>query len=242
MVSDPRDALLVAQQLDPLRSANVEIVTLSANGERVDVVASTDSSEWRVVFATADGRRVDWLRVYERPPLFTGVAGGRAVIVNGPSSSGKSSLLAQIRDRSDVPWVVFDEPMFGDVKVEYLIWRQRADVLHRGFLDGIAELARAGNCVALAAGGHAQSTFDAAFAGVPTIRVGLDCDPAELVRRERTRRDVAGGLAESSLDVHVGWRYDNRFDTSVVRAAEIADALLDAVERMDATEHPSAAL
>ena len=229
LVRDPHDAARIADELVALRSADVEIHTLSVNNERVDVIARADGREWRVVFATADGKRVDWLNAYERPPLFEGVSRGRAVIVNGPSSSGKSSVVAQICMRGAVPWVGFDEPMFGEVRVGYLIWRERADVLHRGFLEGIAALSRCGNCVAVAAGGHPQSMFDDAFVGIPTLRVGLDCDLAELSRRERGRRDVPGGLAESSLEVHAGWQYDVRFDTGRTSAGDIADAVLEAV-------------
>ena len=128
---------------------------------------------------------------------------------------------------------MFDEPMFGSVDVGYLIWRERAEGLHRGFLEGIAALAHAGNCVAVAAGGHQQSMFDAAFVGVPTLRVGLDCNPAELARRERGRRDVPGGLAESSLDVHRGWHYHLRFDTTRIEVGHIADEALLAINAND---------
>jgi chloramphenicol 3-O-phosphotransferase len=227
LVSDPSDVPAFAARLAPLRDrSELAIVLLTVNGERVDVVAGDGDLEWRVVFGTVDARRIDWLRVFRRPPEFAGLSGGRAVIVNGPSSSGKSSVLHQLRSRSSTPWVVFDEPMYGTVNVEYLIWRERAAALHRGFLDGIGALARAGNCVGVAAGGHPQLLFDTAFFGVPTIRVGLDCDLMELARRERGRRDVPGGWAEASLDVHDGWHYHLRFDTTTNEAADIADAIL----------------
>jgi chloramphenicol 3-O phosphotransferase len=230
LVSDPSDRQRFEAQLGALRARpDIEIVSLAVNGPRVDVLARDGDLEWRVVFGTSDAEHVDWLSVFLRPPVYTGVAGGRAVIVNGPSSSGKSSVLNELRSRSSVPWIVFDEPMFGAVGIEYLIWRDRAEVLHRGFLDGIAALARAGNCVGVAAGGHPQATFDAAFEGIPTLRVGLDCDPAELVRRERGRQDVPGGLAESSLDVHDGWQYHRRFDTTTIDAGVIAEETLRAI-------------
>lgn len=204
----------------------VEIVELWSNGDRVDVRARSGSREWHVVFSASDGERADWVHVYERPPQYAGVPGGRAVIVNGPSSSGKSTVLQELRERGDVPWVVFDEPMFGDVRTPFLIWREQAPGIHRGFLDGIAALARAGNCVATAAGGHPQEWFDAAFDDIPTIRVGLDCPAEELTRREEGRADVRGGLAEQSMHVHDGWDYDLRFDTGKTSAREIVDAVL----------------
>lgn len=217
------------ERLRALReSAKFEVVSVAVNGERVDVVARAGEREWRVVFGTSDGTSAEWVSVYERPPVFGGVEKGRAIIVNGPSSSGKSAVLQAIRSASALPWVVFDEPMFGDVRVEYLIWRDAAEGLHRGFLDGIAALARAGNCVAVAAGGHPASMFDAAFAAVPTVRIGLDCDPKELERRERQRDDVPGGMALASPTIHDGWTYDLRFDTTKSAPEHIARAALQA--------------
>lgn len=234
LVNDPTVVSLIAARLESLRArTDLELVSLAVNGERVDVIARSSDLEWRVVFGTSDATRIDWLDVFQRPPAFHGVVGGRAVIVNGPSSSGKSSVLHEIRSRGGVPWVVFDEPMFGSVDVGYLIWRERAEVLHRGFLDGIAALARAGNCVAVAAGGHPQAMFDAAFATVPTLRVGLDCNAEELARRERGRSDVPGGLAESSLDVHRGWHYHLRFDTARIDVTHIVDEALLAINADD---------
>jgi chloramphenicol 3-O phosphotransferase len=229
LVTDQNLVPAITARLVPLRGrANLEVISIAVNGERVDVVAGEGDVEWRIVFGTSDAMRIDWLDVFQRPPVFAGLSGGRAIIVNGPSSSGKSAVLRELATRSSVPWIVFDEPMFGAVKLEYLIWRQRAEVLHRGFLDGIAALARAGNVVAVAGGGHPQSMFDAAFVGIPTVRVGLDCDLAELVRRERGRRDVPAGLAQASLDVHDGWAYHLRFDTTTSEPGFIADAVLAA--------------
>ena len=218
-------------RLGALRDAtDLDVVSLSVNGERVDVVARAGEREWRVVFGTSDGAVADGLNVYERPPLFSGFVGGRAVIINGPSSSGKSTVLHAIRSACAVPWVVFDEPMFGTVNVEYLIWRETAEVLHRGFVEGIAALARAGNCVAVAAGGHPASMFTAAFEGVPSVRIGLDCDPDELERRERQRNDVPGGHALASPEIHEGWHYVLRFDTMKTLPEEISAATMQAVD------------
>lgn len=227
LVRTPDDLSKFASRLQPLRaSAALEVVSVAVNGERVDVTARDGNDEWRLVFGSADGSRVDWLEVFHRPAVFTGVTGGLALVVNGPSSAGKSTVLREVRSRSAVPWVVFDEPMFGAVDVEYLIWREHAEGLHRGFIDGMAALARAGNCVAVSAGGHPQAWFDAAFVGVPTLRVGLDCNSSELARREGGRRDVPGGWAQASLAVHDGWQYHLRFDTASTTAGHIATEAL----------------
>ncbi len=141
-------------------------------------------------------------------------------------------MLRAIQSTSSLPWVVFDEPMFGTVNVEYLIWRETAESLHRGFLDGIAALARAGNYVAVASGGHPAALFDAVFIEVPMVRIGLDCDTDELERRERQRNDVPAGLALASPAIHEGWQYDLRFDTTKTPADEMAAAALAAIEHL----------
>lgn len=230
------DSLVVLQ---PLRArSGLTISSIAVNGARVDVVAGDGVDEWRVVFfsatssadgpASIDPATIESVRIFRRPTPMPVVAGGRAVIVNGPSSAGKSTLLRELARDGDTPWVTFDEPIFGTVDVEYLIWRDRAEVLHRGFLHGIAALARAGNSVAVAAGGHPQHWFDEAFGDIPVVRVGLSCALDELERRERTRRDVPGGWAAASLDVHDDWDYDLTFDTGTVSIGEIADQVLAA--------------
>ncbi len=224
-------ASLVADRLAVLGDrSDLEVVSLAVNGERVDVVARSGGDEWRVVFGATETGTVEWVDVIARPPELVPVSGGRAVIVNGPSSSGKSTVLRALKAEAAETWVVFDEPMFGDVEIGHLVWRDGAPSLHRGFLDGIAALARAGNRVALAAGGHPFTWFERAFAGIPTVRVGLDCPADELRRREGDRTDVPGGWAEASLAIHEGWQYDLRFDSSTTSAEVIADEVLRAVD------------
>jgi chloramphenicol 3-O phosphotransferase len=215
-------------ELAPLREHDdVSVRSVAVNGERVDVVAVAPGHEWRIVFGSADMATAEWVHVFARPRLFDGVPGGRAVVVNGPSSSGKSTLLGALRDRTADAWVVFDEPMFGSVRSEYLIWPERAPLLHDGFLDGIASLARAGNQVAVAAGGRPTEDFRRAFTDVPTVWVGLDCPADERRRREATRRDVPGGHFAASPDIHDAWVYDLRFDTVDVPLDEMVRRILE---------------
>jgi chloramphenicol 3-O phosphotransferase len=209
------------KELAALREhADLEVRSLAVNGNRIDVVAGTSDDEWRVVLGSADFVNVQWISAIARPSPFDGVEGGHAVVVNGPSSSGKSTLLRAFARSQSVPWVIFDEPMLGEVDPGYLIWRDRSPRLHLGFLHAIAALAREGNLVALAAGGHPRSMVEAAFVEVPVLWIGLDCSASELERRERGRIDVAGGLWAASPEVHDGWMYDLRFDTEAVSVDE----------------------
>ena len=208
----------------------MHVIWWAINETRVDVAVRSGSDEWRIVYGTQDAETIDWLSVFKRPPKFEGVLGGRVVIVNGASGAGKSTLMQAIQTQSPLPWVVFDEPHLGSVDRGYLIWRDTAEVLHRGFLAGIAALARAGNLIAVAAAGHPQSLFKDTFAGIPVVYVGLDCDVATLKAPEVGREGRWGGLAEASVVVHDGWRYDLRFDTTVDAPSDIAREVLRIAE------------
>jgi hypothetical protein len=96
------------------------------NERRVDAVVSTTAGQYRIVYFTDDGVTIDSVFVWRRPPRFDGIDGGRIVVVNGPSGSGKSSVLSALASASEVPWVVFDEPVMGVVDDRSLIWRDQA--------------------------------------------------------------------------------------------------------------------
>ena len=230
---DPAVRREIEKRLVDVRTARGASVTWwGINGTRVDFGVRAQEDEWRIVYGIDDDELVDWLSVYRRPHPFDGVVGGRAVIVNGASGAGKSWLLDALQRQSQFPWVVFDEPVLGSVNQSYLIWRDQAGVLHRGFLEGIAALARAGNLVAVAAAGHPQSLFEEVFAGVVVLFVGLDCDIDTLLARERGREGRWAGLAAASVGVHEGWSYRLTFDTAHWSSDDIAGEVLRAVDEM----------
>lgn len=217
----------VAGALAPIAASHDATISwVGVNGSRVDAtIESTDGGTWRVVFGSADGERVDWLAVYTRR-AYVPEPGGLAVVLNGPSGAGKSKLMDVLSRRTHAPWVRFDEPMYGAVGPEYLIWRDAADVLHRGFLAGMAALAGAGNRVITSAAGLPQAWFQEAFRSVPTMYVGLDCPLDVLLARGQGRDGRWGGLAESSIGAHDGWDYDLRLDSAQHSPDVLADQLL----------------
>ena len=227
----------VVEVLGPPTHADAKIDWLVVNGERVDAVLTAGDQQWRVAFGCSSATTIDWIDVFERPAHFDGIAGGHAIVVNGPSGAGKSIVMQALQQIAPGPLVVFDEPEhIGTVRPEFLIWRDRAPTLHRGYLDAIAALARAGNQVAVSAAGHRQSEFVDAFVDVPVLAVGLTCKLDVLLQRER-RTGRWGGIAAGSLDDHDGWAYDLEFDTTDdPDPTEIARQVLTRVERSVALE------
>jgi chloramphenicol 3-O-phosphotransferase len=209
-----------------VRSGHPTVSWFGVNAQRVDAVVDAGRDQYRIVYFTDDGVRPKSLAVFRRPPPLDTVDGGQVVVVNGPSGAGKSSVLAALADMSNRGWVLFDEPVMGAVDQSYLVWRDRAPRLHRGFLVAMAALARSGNRVALSAAGHPAALIDEVFDGVPTLLIGLDCDADTLLERERGRDGRWGGIAAASMSVHEGWPYDARFDTATASPEDIAAEIL----------------
>lgn len=231
LTTDPRRAEEIADVVGPIAQlAESSIDEVSVNGRRVDVVVRTPDRECRLVLSI-DSDGVHAASAWERPPYFAGVPGGRAVIVNGPSSAGKSTAMDAVLAASSTPWVKFDELSFGTIDLRLLIWRDRAPTLLPGFVAGIAALAAEGNQVILTAGGLASAMFDELRRRVPTLDVGLDCPLEVRVNRQSRRPDRWGGLTESDPDSHEGWSYGLRFDTTTTSPGEIAAGILAAVPR-----------
>ena len=208
------DVDLVTEKLRPLGHAGAVIESIAVSDERVDAVVTAKGTEARVVFARSATGLVNWLDVYLRPERFDGVSGGRVIVVNGPSGAGKSTLMRALQSVATFPLVVLDEPEhIGTVQPGYLIWRDRAPSLHRGYLAAVATLARVGNHVALSAAGHRFHELMGAFTGVSAVTVGLTCEFHVLLERE-ARTGRWAGIAAASVDVHDGWTYDLEFDTT----------------------------
>jgi chloramphenicol 3-O-phosphotransferase len=231
LFTDPTSEAAARAVLEPLAEAPDLVVSWSGvNRQRVDAVVTSSSGEWRIVYFVSDSGRIGPVHLYEKPAPFEGLPrGGLAVVVNGPSGSGKSTLMRAVLDAAEEPWVIFDEPPIGTVSQPYLIWPEAAPTLHRGFFRAIAALAAEGNYVALSAAGFPFELVRDLFASGPAIFVGLDCPLDVLLQREDGRTGRWGGLAESSLSVHEGWRYDLRFDTSLESPSAMARGVLELV-------------
>lgn len=189
------------------------------------------------------------------------VARGRVIVLNGTSSSGKSTLAKALQARLGGPWLVvgidtvvfalpkayLDQPLWSEV-FRYVPaeagsaapFRIVTGDLGVRLIHGLHAMV-----AALAAQGHGVIVDHVLLEPewLPDLRARLD-DTAELivvgvrcpldvvVERERTRKDRTLGQAAAQHDViHRGIAYDVEVDTSVLSPADAADVIAVVVER-----------
>ena len=167
---------------------------------------------------------------------------GRIVLLNGTSSSGKSSIADELWRRWPTPAfrLAVDDlnAMRGKAQTLALDEASLAQALRRtraGFHRVVAGMAAAGNDVIM---DHVLSEpwrladCLALFRPFPVLLVGVVCDPAELTRRELARGDRLPGTAAAQVDlVHRHGTYDLTVDTTHRSAADCAADILEALER-----------
>lgn len=169
---------------------------------------------------------------------------GTIIILNGTSSSGKTSLVKALQAQLDEPfldagidrflWMLparfLDRPLWDDVLGLAV---EAGPVGHRlvsGMHHAIAALSRAGNNVIA---DHvlvepAWTTECAAlFAGLPAYLIGVRCALAVVEQRERERGNRTLGQARAQFDrVHAHGLYDLEVDTSRLSPAACAAQII----------------
>lgn len=166
------------------------------------------------------------------------VPAGRIVLLNGASSSGKSSLARELLEVFDEPWFHMPVDAFHAMRARKDLPQPELDALfmrtRRGYHAAVAGMARAGNSVVA---DHVLSEpwrlADIAlqWRDLDVIMVGVHCPLDELNRREGARGDRELGTAESQIHVvHAGVEYDCEIDTSARSARECAIEIKKFVE------------
>ena len=156
------------------------------------------------------------------------------VILNGGSSSGKSSIARCLQDALPSPWLRFSIDDLIDAMPKAMLREDSGlklgsdgsvrpgrafRALESAWMHGIAEMVRRGVRVivddAFVSGTDARDRWRASLEGVDVLWVGVYCDPDVVAARERERGDRIAGMATSQATaVHVGMTYDVTVDTS----------------------------
>jgi len=169
----------------------------------------------------------------------SGVRLGRVILLNGPSSSGKSSIGRALLPLLPDPWFLVPvdgiSGMRSTVHLRSLSDQEIGEMLtrtRRGYHRVVAALASQGNDVImdyplsepwrLADLLEVLEPYD-----VTLVHVG--CSPAELARREHARGDRPAGLAASQRVFEHG-DCDLEVDTTTSSPAECAAAVVTALD------------
>lgn len=156
------------------------------------------------------------------------------IVLNGGSSSGKSSIARALQEVLPGCWLTFGVDAFiealpghGDGPGANIDYRPDGTISlgpafrarERAWYQGLAAMARAGAPLILdevfldGAAGYAPLAVT--LRGLTVTLVGVRCDPATAGAREAQRPDRISGMARDQADrVHAGMRYDIEVDTA----------------------------
>ncbi len=170
----------------------------------------------------------------------------RVVVLNGVSSSGKSSIALALQALLPEPWLRLGIDDLVDAVPDWLregnagitfapdgrvIVGDEFARLDRAWGAGVAAMVGAGAPVlvdeVLLSGAAGQERWRAVLGDIPALWVGVHCDPAVLAERERARGDRVIGMAADQLPlVHAGVVYDVEVDTTRASAETCAREIL----------------
>ncbi len=164
----------------------------------------------------------------------------RIVVLNGTSSSGKTSIARAFQERA--PGV------FLNLSIDTILYALPPGVLERmkrgedragpeivrAFYACVRELAALGLDLVIDHAVTSQAEAEwlaAAVQSHDTLLVGLDCPVDVLAERERQRGDRRPGMAGAQCErIHRWLAYDLRIDTSAIDPEEAARQIVAALE------------
>ncbi len=165
----------------------------------------------------------------------------QVIVLNGGSSSGKSSLARALQAVLPEPWLRLGVDDLIDAMPARLLSPGGLDLADDGsvgvgveftaieahWMAGIAAIAAHGGQVIVednfVSGPSAQQRWATALSAIETRWVGIRCSPEVAAAREAARGDRTAGMAAKQADaVHRGIHYDLVVDTSATPAAALA--------------------
>jgi chloramphenicol 3-O phosphotransferase len=174
--------------------------------------------------------------------------GADVIVLNGTSSSGKSSLATCLQARLDGIWLTLgiddliralshgprDTGAGGTLEITSegsVVVGDEFRAAELAWYAGLAAIVREGTGVivdeVLLGGGASQARLQAALEGLGVIWVGVRCDVAVAEAREVQRSDRTIGMAREQAElVHQGVHYDMVVDTSDASSDECAAAIV----------------
>lgn len=170
----------------------------------------------------------------------------RVIVVNGGSSSGKSTLTSVLQTTLPGDWLRLGVDVLVEACPPSLLSRQGLDLAENGsvsvgeafsrvesfWMAGVARMAELGALVLVednfVSGPVAQQRWRQALKDIPTGWVGVRCAAATAASRERHRGDRIAGMAGRQADaVHVGIHYDLEVDTGRSTPTQLGERVRD---------------
>ena len=169
----------------------------------------------------------------------------RVIVLNGGSSSGKSSITRALQEMLPGIWLTFGVDTFiealpnrGNSPQAGITYEQDGTItfspehrtLERTWYTGLSSMARSGAPMildeVLLFGGAGQERLRSTFSDVNIMWVGVHCDPDVAASREAQRADRVKGMArQQALSVHSGMTYDFEIDTTNRSTEECAQEI-----------------
>lgn len=173
------------------------------------------------------------------------------IVLNGGSSSGKSTLATHLQDRLPGTWVTLgiddliralshgpaDTTAGGTLEFEpggTIVVDAAFHLAACAWYEGLAAIARAGTPVIVDEvfldAASSQARLASALEGLAVLWVGVRCDPRTAEARELARGDRMIGLAQDqAFRVHDGVTYDLVVDTTGASPLNCAGPILAAL-------------
>ncbi len=166
----------------------------------------------------------------------------QVIVLNGGSSSGKSSISRALQELLPDIWLTFGVDTFIEALpnrgnspragITYepdgtITFSDEHRALERIWYTGLSTMARAGAHMildeVLLSGGAGQKRLRSAFSDVDVSWVGVHCDPDVAAAREARRADRVEGMArQQASSVHSGVVYDLQVNTTTRSSEECA--------------------
>ncbi|MDK1360254.1 chloramphenicol phosphotransferase [Arthrobacter sp. zg-Y1219] len=166
----------------------------------------------------------------------------QVIVLNGGSSSGKSSITRALQELLPGIWLTFGVDTFLDALPDRgrspragITYEQDGSItfstehraLERSWYTGLGSMAGAGAHLildeVLLSGGSGQERLRSAFSDVNMAWVGVRCDPDVAASREAQRADRVEGMArQQARGVHRGVTYDFEVNTTKRSTEECA--------------------
>ena len=174
---------------------------------------------------------------------------GTIVVINGTSSSGKTSIVRALQERLEPPYLdmgvdrfifmlpkrYLNRPLWDDVLGKADHAGGTGFALFSGMHHAIAAAARSGlNVLADHVLVEKQWAEECAklFADLEAYLIGIQCPLEVLEERERSRKDRTLGQARVQYPViHKYARYDLEVDTSVLTVEQCAERIIERMQR-----------